>query len=148
LLGVGTSWPDIAWAGQRYQVGRALEAFEQIAAPLRDHWPADDGATPELGAFSAYPLGMPRVLLPLTTRDAGGLAFAAVERSTTGGLRFQLTENNEGVWLEWHPAGETPASFVGGLETDYELTRSSPLGRGWFLTRYQSRLADAAKSAP
>lgn len=147
-LWVGTSWPDIAWASQRVRVGRAIGAFEQIATPLRDRWPAEDDATPELGAFSAYPIGLPRVLLPLTAREAGGFGFAAVERSAAGGLRFQLIGDDEGVWLEWHPDNEAPASFVGGLETGYELLRSSSLGRGWFLTRYESRPADAARTAP
>jgi hypothetical protein len=148
-LNLWSTWPELAWAGAKWRVGRHVPSFELIAAPLRHRWPTEDGASKDLGAFSAYPIGQPRVLMRLTTSAPDDdTQYSAIERSNGGGLRFQLTGGEQGSWLEWHPAGEAPASFLGGLETDYALIRSSPLGRGWFLTRYQSQLAHAGKSAP
>ena len=64
-------------------------------------------------------------------------AISAIERSDAGGLRFELADGDAGAWLEWHPAGEAPASFVGGLQGAYELVRASDLADGWFLARYR-----------
>lgn len=133
-----TAWPSIAWAGMRARAGGQVEAFEAIAVRLRADWPNEDGASPELGPFSAYPVGNPRVLMPLRSRPPGAAQFRAVERSASGGLRFELTGGELGSWLEWHPPGEAPRSFVGGLETQYELERSSAIGAGWFLAAYRT----------
>jgi hypothetical protein len=79
--------------------------------------------------------------MPLTTPESrvGVAPFSAIERSEAGGLRFELAGPEGGAWVEWHPAGERPASFVGGLETRYELARSADLGEGWFVARYRAR---------
>jgi hypothetical protein len=138
-LAVATSWRDIAWAGQRWRTWRQLDAFETIAAPLRKEWPSQDGVTKALGPFNAYPTDTPTVVMLLTSKPWElGAAFRAIERSPDGALRFDLAGKDGDAWLEWHPAPSAPASFVGGLETQYELERSSSLGDGWFLTRYRS----------
>lgn len=142
-LGLWVSAPDLAWAGQRWRMGRQVAAVEPIAAALRDQWPQDDGRLPELGPFMAYPIGQPRMLMPLgSVRPAGSSnSISAIERSPAGALRFELSGSDAGAWLEWHPTGEQPASFVGGLETQYRMERASPLGDGWYLTRYGIDLA-------
>ncbi len=86
----------------------------------------------------AYPVGHPSMLMLLTTPvvSQSGIAVAAVERSPDGGFCFQLTGTESGGWLEWHPPGGRPDSFVGGLVTTYNLRRSSSLGNGWFLVQY------------
>ena len=60
-LVVGTAWEGIGWRGQQWRLARQVAAFEAVAAPLRQKWPAEDGATDALGPFSAYPIGAPRV---------------------------------------------------------------------------------------
>ncbi|HYO23955.1 MAG TPA: hypothetical protein VEQ85_03315, partial [Lacipirellulaceae bacterium] len=67
-----------------------------------------------------------------------GWQVAAIERSLAGGQRFELEGVERGAWLEWHPAGEGPTSFVGGLGTPRGLTRTKALGNGWFISRYDS----------
>lgn len=142
-LALKTSWPELAWAGARWRVGSAVSAFEAVAEPLRSNWPTVDGATDELGPFSAYPAGKPRMLMLLQQLPEDRPArFTAIERSDHGGLRFELAGPEAGAWLEWHATGQRPASFVGGLETSYDLQRSSPLGHGWYLTEYDERLGD------
>jgi hypothetical protein len=145
-LGLCVGWPELAWAGKQWRARRAISQFDPVAASLRKHWPIADDATPELGPFSAYPNGAPTIVMPLLAPSGRGnhAPFSAVERSSKGALRFELLGNDAGAWLEWHPAGSTPASFVGGLETEYQLLRQSELGNGWHLTRY--RAAGLSKS--
>lgn len=139
-LGLAVAWRDVAWAGQRFRLGRQVAAVEPLAAALRERWPQSDGSdVPGLGPFMAYPPGAPRMLMLLhQVRPPGSSnAISAVERSDAGGLRFELADGDAGAWLEWHPPGEAPASFVGGLQGAYELVRASELGDGWFLARYR-----------
>jgi hypothetical protein len=139
-LGLAVAWRDVAWAGQRFRLSRQAAALEPIAAALRERWPLNDGNdVPGLGPFMAYPPGAPRMLMLLhQVRPPGSSnAISAVERSDAGGLRFELADGDAGAWLEWHPPGEAPASFLGGLQGEYDLVRASDLGEGWFLARYR-----------
>lgn len=138
-LGLLTAWPDLAWQGKQWRLARQLAAFEPTADVLRKSWPDNDGQLPEVGAFMAYPQPRPTMLLMLTP-PAGRPAenrYSAIERSPAGALRFELTGDESGDWLEWHPAGSEPASFIGGLQGDYQLLRSAALGDGWYATRYR-----------
>jgi hypothetical protein len=98
-----------------------------------------DGETSALGAFLAYPLESPKTLLLLTEANVPGtdVAFTAVERSDDGALRFQLSRNETGTWLEWHPSHDAPRDFVGGLLQRFELDRFTQLGENWYLVRYE-----------
>jgi len=150
-LGLAVAWRDVAWAGQRFRLGRQVAAVEPLAAALRERWPQSDGSdVPGLGPFMAYPPGAPRMLMLLhQVRPPGSSnAISAVERSDAGGLRFELADGDAGAWLEWHPAGEAPASFVGGLQGAYELVRASELADGWFLARYCVPRPSAGIAAP
>jgi hypothetical protein len=131
-------WRDVAWAGQRWRIGRQVAALEPVAAQLRKSWPDNDGQLPLLGPFMAYTPPDPQSLLLLkrTPLPNSKVTFTTIERSPAGGLRFEFADDETGAWLEWHPPSEAPASFTSDLETRYELVRSSPLGDGWYLTRY------------
>ncbi|MEX2093544.1 MAG: hypothetical protein WD971_12745 [Pirellulales bacterium] len=137
-LTVFVSWRELAWQGQRLRLRTHLVELEPIAASLRSNWPTHDGDGPKLGAFMAYPQGKPRMLLMLTPPETPGttLSFSAVERDDDGALRFNLSGDDAGTWLEWHPAGSAPRAFTGGLEGQYDFGRAAPLGRGWYLVRY------------
>lgn len=136
-LAVFSSWREFAWAGQRWRLYRRIEKFEPVATALRENWPRRDGQIPGLGYFTAYP-GVEATTLLVIAVDAppGRPPVAAVEHSPAGALRFQLAGDETGAWLEWHPPGSHPASFKGGLDTKYILDRTSPLGDGWYLSRY------------
>jgi hypothetical protein len=140
-LALAAARHDLAWLGQEVRVDRLIAEFEPVALSLRRDWPIADDATDALGPFSAYPNGRPRVLLPLLKPSARGnhAPFSAVERSPEGALRFELVGHDEGAWLEWHPGDSRPASFNGGLETEYDLLRASRLADGWYLTRDRAR---------
>lgn len=131
---------DLHWAGQWLRARSNVARFEHVAASLRDAWPTEDGEHCQLGPFMAYPQEQPVTLILLSSPSVpdGSLTFSTVERSETGGLRFHLDGADRDVWLEWHPPGELPDSFVGGLQDGHELARFSRCGDQWFLAAYHS----------
>ena len=137
-LGLINGWDELIWSGKRLRIDSHVAAFQPIAESLNQDWPKVDGERDSLGPFMAYPAGKPKTLILLTTPPMvqPGPTFSSVERSDAGGIRFQLSGDERGVWLEWHPTGNQPESFVGGLLEPHHLTRSVSLGDGWFLARY------------
>jgi hypothetical protein len=129
------SWREIGWQGQRLRLRMSLSEFDAIAASLRDDWPTSDGERPGLGSYMAYPQGNPRMLMILSPDTQPPVS--AIERSDDGALSFELRADPSGGWLEWHPDGSMPKGFVGGLDQQYDFDRAAPLGRGWYLVRYQ-----------
>jgi hypothetical protein len=136
-LALAVAWPKLNLAGQQIRMSRHLSGFEEVVNELRDSWPTEDGASQALGPFSAYPIGAPTLLMPLTARAAiEGLPIQSITRSSEGALGFQLGGGEQGAWLEWHPKGSIPKSFLSGLQVSYKLTDVRGLGGGWRLTRY------------
>lgn len=129
------AWPEVAWQAQRLRSWSRLGQFDALTTSLRDDWPADDGNRLALGSFMAYPKGDPRSLIVL--KSGSTPPVSAVERTHDGVLRFELRGVVPGTWLEWQPADSVPHDFIGGLEQEYRVQRFSPLGRGWYLVRYQ-----------
>jgi hypothetical protein len=134
-LTIFVAWREFAWQGQRVRLRASLSEFDAIGATLRDHWPTTDGELAGFGSYMAYPQGKPRMLLMLNSDTTP--AISAVERADDGTLGFELRGDQSGAWLEWHPPGSTPRAFVGGLEREYEINRTAPLGGGWYLVRYR-----------
>lgn len=138
-LALFVSWPELAWRGQAHRLSNALPKFTSKVETLTRNWPTADGDLPGLGPFLAYPLERPEVLLLLTqaTLEGSALKFSAVERSDVGTLRFQLTGDETGSWLERHPASDEPRGFIGGLLQQFTLDRFTKLGENWYLVRYK-----------
>ncbi len=132
------SWQSMHWFGQTVRLRSDVDAYEAVARELRENWPGQDGNTPTLGPFRAYPVGNPRSLLMLgAVRVPGAHApLATVERTKQGALCFQLAGAETGAWLEWHPAGSVPQSFVSGLQSGFVLRRQALLRPDWYLVRY------------
>ena len=137
-LAIGTHWQDIVWQGKQYRLSQILTEFQVATEPLREQWPQQDGDLEGLGQFMAYPVGRPRTLLMLTMPQMKSFpgTFASVEGQPGGPFRFELVDQEEGDWLEWHPAGSYPATFTGGLGDLYRLKKSHALHDGWYLARY------------
>jgi len=129
------AWREFAWQGQRLRLRSTVNEFDALAKSLRENWPTADGERAGLGSFMAYPQGTPRMLMMLVSETDPQIA--AIERGADGSLGFEIRGEVPGTWLEWHPAGSAPKTFVGGLEAEYDLGRTSPLGRGWYLVRYR-----------
>jgi hypothetical protein len=129
------AWREFAWQGQRLRLRSTVNEFDALAKSLRENWPNADGERAGLGSFMAYPQGTPRMLMMLVSETQPQIA--AIERGADGSLGFEIRGEEPGTWLEWHPAGSAPKNFVGGLEAEYDLRRTAPLGRGWYLVRYR-----------
>jgi hypothetical protein len=71
---------------------------------------------------------------------------SAIERADDGSLGFEIRGEQPGTWLEWHPPGSQPATFVGGLDDDHDLNRVSPLGDGWYQVRYGQLVNESSDS--
>lgn len=135
-----TNLDSVAWQGKRVRFASRLDRLESIANPLRRKWPRADGEIDSLGPFMAYPFGAPRTLLLLEAPRlaSADLYVSAVERGDNGTIRLQLTGNDGGDWIEWHPDGSSPGSFIGGLGEHYVIECFDPIGRGWQLVRYRN----------
>ncbi len=142
------SWRELAWRGQVFRLHHRLDGFETIAESLRSDWPAVDGERPNMGPFMAYPIGRPTMLMMLKTPAVPRTitSFSSVERSDDGALRFELIGDEPDAWLEWHPTGSAPQTFVGGLMAEYPLERFAPLRQGWFLVRYERPVMHRAET--
>jgi hypothetical protein len=148
-LGLLVGWPEIYWLGQQRRVRPAVRFANEVVEELKHSWPTDDGTSPSIGQFHAYPIGNPRTLLLLSQNEFPGtsLRIASVERSLGGPIRFELGGDELGAWLEWRPDNRRPASFVSGLNTMFVLERSASLAPHWFLVRYK-RSANLPPPAP
>ncbi|MCC9656184.1 hypothetical protein [Rhodopirellula halodulae] len=131
---------SIAWQGKRIRFVARVDQLEAIAAPLRTDWPQQDGEVSQVGPFMAYPFGRPKTLVllqaPRVTERA--VYVSSIERGDDGSIKLQLTGTDGGDWAEWHPEGSRPKSFVDGLFELHRLDFATPIGRGWYLVRYQS----------
>ncbi|APZ96494.1 hypothetical protein [Fuerstiella marisgermanici] len=140
-IAVAFNQSNVAWHGKQARALSSIGTLEQLAADLRDHWPQEDGNRSALGSFMAYPVGRPSTLILLTPPQIsdGGITVCVVEHAPTGALRFQLSGTEFGDWLEWHPPGQQPAYFVGGLLNTHRLIRHDKIADRWFLVRYDDR---------
>lgn len=137
-LGLAINMPQLIWQGHRMRLQAALPNYELATRSLRTAWPVADGEDGVLGPFSAYPIAQPKTLLLLSRPQfASGTRVTAIERTDAGGIRLELAGKERGVWLEWHPDGHSPESFVGGLEDSHKLEKFSPLGNCWYVARYK-----------
>lgn len=154
LMTVIASWcgllihhTELHWYGKGWQLASHRNQLDALVAVLQEKWPTEDGDLPTLGPFMAYPIGKPSVLIflqaPLISDD---FAVSAVERSTEGALRLQLSGSNHDDWVEWHPPPSKPNSFVGGLQETHILQQSIGLGEHWHLARYGSSQGAATES--
>lgn len=137
--GLVASLSNITWYGKLRRVSGLMEQLEPVVADLQENWPSEDGRSPELGQYMAYPIGYPSCLVLLTppVLDTRGTTISTVEHAVGGGVRFHLAGSELGDWLEFHPVGQEPTTFQGGLGEFNDLVRTEPIGAGWFLVRYE-----------
>jgi hypothetical protein len=138
-LALWSAWPELSWRGQIHRFSRQLSELDSAATQLLATWPTSDGQSAALGPFLAYPTDSPTTILALkgAVIPNSTIAYSQIERTGNKGLRFAITGNDPGAWLEWHADGSRPASFVGGLLQSHTIDRFASLGRSWFLVRYK-----------
>jgi hypothetical protein len=138
-LTLWVTWPKLMWSGQIFRIESETSDFQSLAESLNNDWPDTDGSRNDIGPFNAYPTDFPRVLQLLTERRSpkDGATYSRIERISRDGLGFGLTGRDAGAWLEWHPSGDLPHTYIGGLGQRHDLARFEPLGNDWYLVRYQ-----------
>jgi hypothetical protein len=138
-LTLWVTWPKLMWSGQIFRLKSETSDFQSLAESLNNDWPAIDGSRDDIGPFNAYPTNSPRVLQLLTERRSpnGSATYSLIERINSDGIGFGLTGRDVGARLEWHPTGDLPHSYVGGLGQRHDLARFEPLGNDWYLVRYR-----------
>jgi hypothetical protein len=143
-LGLFTTWPEIYWRGQQHRIHASLDSAADILQIVTTNWPASDGEIAGVGAFLAYPTEAPTTLLMLGegVSPQAAIHFSAIERTADGTIRFELAGRETGAWLEWRPDELPPGSFVGGLQTNYTIERSTQLTPHWYLVRYRASAAN------
>lgn len=139
-FGLIACWPTLYWQGQQARLAAILPEANQLVEALQADWPTEDGWDENLGAYMAYPKPVPRTLLLLgeTQIPATEIAIVCIEKSPAGALRLELGGFESGAWLEWRGDGSPPQSYVGGLNTRYELVDYAPLAAGWCVVRYSA----------
>jgi len=138
LVSVAVRFDTLAWRTKQIRLSWQMDSVRRVATALESDWPSTDGQRPQLGQFTAYPIGSPTTLILLTPPELAGFGtkVVAVERDDPSLLRMQLSGNEQGDWLELHGDDTMPSSFIGGLGDRHRLVQSSSLGVNWFLVRY------------
>ncbi|MEM6776125.1 MAG: hypothetical protein AAF670_00630 [Planctomycetota bacterium] len=140
-FGFAGTFQHWVWRGKTRRSTHRIAELDRVAALLRADWPSDSGDIDGLGPYTAYPFDEPSLLLLLTPfpLESTNTVVAAIERSVNGSLRFELGGDDGGDWLEWHPSGERPNNFTGGLSDPHHLVQATQLDEQWFLVRYSDR---------
>lgn len=138
-IGLAFSLENIAWFGKQARIGSLLGAIEPITDELTKDWPSRDGKSPTLGPYKTYPLRNPTTLILMISPQLpeSRVRLTQVIRSEQGALRFLLAGSEHGDWLEWHPEDSKPTQFSDRYHVvERALSRSTDLGDGWYLVRY------------
>ena len=135
-------WPDYAGYARAWRIRSNLPAMEKLATTLLANWPTGDGQLPEIGPFTAYPIGKPSTLMLLTTPTVPGtnIQISEINRYADSELQLRLVGFGEGVWLAYVPLQKQPSlnlSCINGLGSELELERGRflSLGSNWFLVQ-------------
>lgn len=158
-LAIFTQWGHISWLGHRARAAAVVEQLGPIAVQLNNNWPQIDGRNDTFGPFMAYPNGKPRTLILLTPLPIGNQfgSLAAIDRGSSGKLRFELSRGVDSLWLEWAPKPVTPkeepaknvpaknarlnemksSGFTNGIGASYQRSDSIPIDDQWTVSRYE-----------
>jgi hypothetical protein len=137
-LALFTSWQRISWEGRRHRMIARIEALQVVCDALSKDWPKNDMNHELLGSIMAYPQWNPSTLILLTPKPIDDrFRIAAIDRSTSDVLRFQLSSGFENIWLEHRADAKLETEFTNGIEQSYSRQYYVTLSPSWFLVRYQ-----------
>jgi hypothetical protein len=137
-LALFTAWQRISWDGRCYRMKDCTESLQVICDALRKDWPTGDTNHELLDSIMAYPQWNPTTLILLTPRPINRHFYiAAIDRSQSGALRFELSSGFETIWLEHHNAPLIDDEFTNGIQQHFVRQHSVSLSRNWYLVRYR-----------
>jgi hypothetical protein len=137
-LALFTSWQRISWEGRRHRMLARITALQVVCDSLYENWPTNDMNHELLGPVMAYPQWNPTTLILLTPKPIDDrFRIAAIDRSKSDVLRFQLSSGFDAIWLEHRMDSKLETEFTNGIDQSYARQYSVTLSPTWFLVRYQ-----------
>lgn len=120
---VGTEWRSMVEFGRVARLKREHQAVELFSSSLNSQWDeVVDSSRPhamsDLIPFNAYPIRKPTMLLFLGEQPIPGtnLTVRSIERTPEQAIRFELSGEHLGHWLEVRWNHTPPNAFETGIE--------------------------------
>jgi hypothetical protein len=139
-----TQWDRIHYLGRTIFVSSESRPVAEFADRVNRNWNAlvkniDNESQVELSSFNAYPIHMPTMLMFLgdQTIPNSPLAFRAIEREEDQAIRFELSGENLGYWIERRYDRKEPTDFVGGLAEAYRVGKYRKIADQLYLVDYR-----------
>lgn len=139
-----TQWDRIHYLGRAAFVTATSSTVADYADRIHRNWNAlvtntDNDCQMELSSFNAYPIYDPTMMMFLGDQSIPNspLLFRAIERDEDQAIRFELSGENLGYWIERRYDGKEPADFVGGLADAYRVGKYRRIADQLYLVDYR-----------
>lgn len=139
-----TQWDRIHHVGRTIYVSSEARSVAEFADRVHRNWPAlvkniDNECQFELSSFNAYPIYKPTMLMFLGDQEIPNspLLFRAIEREDDKAIRFELSGENLGYWIERRYDSQEPSDFIGGLAETYHIGKSRRIADQLYLVDYR-----------
>ena len=139
-----TQWDRIHHLGRTIFVSSESRPVAEFADRVNRNWNAlvkniDNECQIELSSFNAYPIYNPTMLMFLgdQTIPNSPLMFRAIEREESQAIRFELSGENLGYWIERRYDRKEPTDFVGGLAEEYRVGKYRKISDQLYLVDYR-----------
>ena len=139
-----TQWDRIHYLGRTIFVSSESRHVAEFADRVNRNWNAlvsniDNECQVDLSSFNAYPIYNPTMLMFLGDQSIPNspLMFRAIEREESQAIRFELSGENLGYWIERRYDREEPNDFVGGLAESYRVGKYRKIADQLYLVDYR-----------
>ena len=139
-----TQWDRIHYFGRTIFASTASSSVADFADRINQNWNAlvknvDNECQVELSSFNAYPIYNPTMMMFLGDQSIpnSALLFRAIEREESRAIRFELSGENLGYWIERRYDRSEPTDFVGGLAEGYRVGRYRKIADQLYLVDYR-----------
>ncbi len=139
-----TQWDRIHYLGRTIFVSSESRSVADFADRIHQNWNAlvkniDNECQVELSSFNAYPIYNPTMLMFLGDQEIPNspLMFRAIEREESQAIRFELSGENLGYWIERRYDRKEPTDFVGGLAEEYRVGKYRKISDQLYLVDYR-----------
>jgi hypothetical protein len=139
-----TQWDRIHYLGRAAFVTATSSTVAEFADRINRNWNAlvtnmDNDCQMELSSFNAYPIYDPKMMMFLGDQSIPNspLLFRAIERDKDQAIRFELSGENLGYWIERRYDRKEPTDFVGGLAEAYRVGKYRRIADQLYLVDYR-----------
>jgi len=139
-----TQWDRIHYLGRSAFVTATSSSVTEFADRVNQNWNAlvtntNNECQIELSSFNAYPLYNPTMMMFLGDQSIPNspLLFRAIERDEERAIRFELSGENLGYWIERRYDRKEPTDFIGGLAEAYRVGKYRKIADQLYLVDYR-----------